>query len=351
MLSVSHTNMFFLAEDRGENHLARAAVALERATQLDPNLFNTRMATGYYYYQGKLDYERALEQFEIAKKLKPGAMDSYASIGYVQRRQGKWEDCLKNLKHALKLDPRSSLLALEIGETMVDLSRYDEAEEYFDRALTLAPDMTAAHALKSLMYLYQGDLERGRRTLEVAPVEPWFTDWAWCRFHFLNRDFEKSLGLLQATQLTAVSQHFFYTPIDELIAQAYLALGDTARARVHFDSSRVALEALIDVDSTDARFHSALGIAYAGVGRKADAIREGKLGIELMPVSKDSKRGPPRHEAMACIYMLIGDYDAAVDELEFILSKPASPTRVPLIRIDPTWDPLRGHPRFQKLIE
>jgi TolB-like protein/Flp pilus assembly protein TadD/predicted Ser/Thr protein kinase len=351
MLVVTSVNLHWMSEDRAIDQLTSAENSLQKAIQLDPHSFNTHMASGYFYYQGKMDYERALEHFENAKNLKPGAADTYASIGYVQRRQGKWDECLDNLKFALELDPRSAHLSYEIAETMLDLGRYDEADRYLDRTIGLAPDHKHAYENKIMVYVFQGDLERSRRVLDRAPPGSSFVEFSRAWISFLDRDFEQSVETLQAIEPPAFSDHFVFIPVDESIALAYFAMGDTSRGLAHFDSSRALLETLTESDSTDARLHSALGIAYAGLGRKEDAIRQGKLGIELMPVSKDSKRGPPRHEAMARIYTMVGEHDEAIDELEFILSKPAARTRVPLLRIDPTWDPLRGHPRFQKLIK
>ena len=93
-----------------------------------------------------------------------------------------------------------------------------------------------------------------------------------------------------------------------------------------------------------------LGIAYACLGRVDDAIREGKMGVELLPVSKEAMNGATRVRSLAQIYVMTGEYDAAVDQLEFLLSRPGE-LSVALLRIDPIWDPLREHPRFQRLLE
>ena len=96
--------------------------------------------------------------------------------------------------------------------------------------------------------------------------------------------------------------------------------------------------------------HSQLGIAYASLGRKEAAIREGQKGVDLLPISKDAVYGPPRIYNLAVIYVMVGEYDAAIGQLELPLSIP-SWVSVPLLRLDPTWDPLRDHPRFQALLE
>ncbi len=100
----------------------------------------------------------------------------------------------------------------------------------------------------------------------------------------------------------------------------------------------------------DVRFHSSLGIAYVGLGRKEDAIREGKLAVELLPVSKEALVGPLRVEDLARIYVMVGEFDAVIDQIEYLLSIPGV-VSIPLLRLDSAWDPLRDHPRFKKLVE
>ena len=127
-------------------------------------------------------------------------------------------------------------------------------------------------------------------------------------------------------------------------------MGNSQLERAYYDSTRSMLETRIQQRPDDERLRSALGIAYAGLGRKADAIREGELAVELLPMSKEAFRGAYRAEDLARIYTTVGEYDAAIDQLAILLAVP-SPTAVPMLRIDPTWNPLRDHPRFQRLLE
>jgi serine/threonine-protein kinase len=249
------------------------------------------------------------------------------------------------------MDPRSGHLAYEIGETMIDLGRYDEAVVYLDRAIGIAPDFTVAHVLKLHLYLYQADLDGARAVLEAMPYKPRYYNALVAILHYYGRDFGTALSFLNSPADPAISEHLFYLPVAEMIATTYSALGEADSARAYFEASRAHLEPLVAAEPNDPRFRSALGVAYAGLGLREEAIREGGRGVELMPVSKDSKQGPPRRFDLARVHLLLGDFDAAVDELEYVLSIPASPTRVPLLRINPFWDPLRDHPRFQKLIE
>ncbi|MFB3111982.1 MAG: hypothetical protein ACE10G_08115, partial [Gemmatimonadales bacterium] len=147
-----------------------------------------------------------------------------------------------------------------------------------------------------------------------------------------------------------LENQFLYVPKAQLYAQIYGLMGNSQLEQAYYDSTRSILETKTEERPDDSRYRSALGIAYAGLGRKADAIREGELAVELLPMSKEAWRGAHRVEDLARIYAMVGEYDAAIDQLEILLAVP-SPTAVPMLRIDPTWEPLRGHPRFQRLLE
>ncbi|MHC4462551.1 MAG: hypothetical protein ACYS30_14125 [Planctomycetota bacterium] len=133
-------------------------------------------------------------------------------------------------------------------------------------------------------------------------------------------------------------------------ARIYGYMNKKELAKEYYDESRSVLESKIREQSEDARLHSSLGIAYAGLGRKEDAIREGKLGVKLLPVTKEAWRGLFKVEALARIYVMVGEFDAAIDQIEFLLSLPGE-LSIPLLRLDPAWAPLRDHPRFKKLLE
>ena len=133
-------------------------------------------------------------------------------------------------------------------------------------------------------------------------------------------------------------------------ARIYEYMDKKELAKKYCDGARSILDSKIDEQPDDALFHSSLDIAYAGLGRKEDAIREGEKGVELLPVTKDAFIGPNRVKDLAKIYAMVGEYEEAINELEHLLKIPSAVSR-PLLRLDPAWEPLRDHPRFKKLIE
>jgi tetratricopeptide (TPR) repeat protein len=147
----------------------------------------------------------------------------------------------------------------------------------------------------------------------------------------------------------AVDNQFIYTPVALLRAHAEKCLGNEASAKKDFEAARAELALKLKTSPDDERLHSSLGLAYAGLGRKEDAVRAGMRGVELLPVEKEAWRGANRLIDLARIYAMIGDQEKAMDVLERLLSIPAEISRASL-KLDSWWIPLRGNARFQKLI-
>jgi tetratricopeptide (TPR) repeat protein len=149
---------------------------------------------------------------------------------------------------------------------------------------------------------------------------------------------------------TLFYSQFVYIPTDLLRAQVYGLMGDGPLEHAHYDSARAFMESNVAERPDDARYRSALAIAYAGLGRREDAIREAEAAVELLPMSREAWVGAYRLEDLARVYTMVGEYDAAIDQLEVLLSVP-SPATIPMLRLDPTWAPLREHPWFRELVE
>jgi len=352
-LSRAHVRMYFGYYDRSEERLALAKQAVDRAFELNPNLPEAHMALGWYYYHGHLDYDRALEQFAITRKSQPNNSWLFAGIGSVQRRQGKYEQALANWKRASELDPRSANRAANLGVTFMLLRKYSEAERYFNRAISLSPDLPRGYNSKAWLYVrWEGSTEKARAVLEEAVQNIKLAE---------NTDIVNSLvdiDVLDGNYQEALDRLSLKSEdIDKMgysnalrYARIYGYMNKNELAKKYYDDARSILESKIEEHPEDAWFHSSLGIAYAGLGHKEEAIREGKLGVELLPVNKEAMRGTYRVEDLARIYVMVDEFDAAIEQLEFLLANPGVMT-IPLFRLDPAWDPLRGHPRFKKLIE
>ncbi len=163
-------------------------------------------------------------------------------------------------------------------------------------------------------------------------------------------DYQKALDRLSSYELEAFDTQFYFIPKALLYAQVNGLMGNQQLEQANYESARSILETKIQQQPEDARFHSSLGIVYAGLGRKDEAIGEGKLAVELLPVSKEAWRGCYRVKDLARIYVMVGEFDAAIKKLEFLLSVPGEMS-IHLLRLDPVWEPLRDHRRFKKIVE
>jgi len=354
-LARAHDKMYWLYHDRSEERLEMEKQAVDKAFQLNPNLPEAHLALGWYHYHGHLDYDRALEQFAIARKSQPNNSKILEGIGYVQRRQGKFEQALVNIKRASELDPLSNVLAISLTVTFMHLRKYPEAERYCERIILLRPDWPKGYFRKAQLYLcWEGSTEKARAVLEEALLNIKSTEDAEIVNSLVNIDvydghYQEALDRLSLKSEYIINQ-FDFIPKALRCAQICGYMNKNELAKKYYDEARSILESKIREQPEDARLHSSLGIAYAGLGRKEDAVREGKLAVEMLPVNKEAMRGPSRVEDLARIYVMVGEFDAAIDQLEFLLSIP-SVLSIPLLRLDPAWDPLRDHPRFKKLLE
>ena len=350
-LSRVHSHLYWDRDDHSKERLDLAERAARKALELDPGLPEAHLALGFYHYWGHRDYDRALEEFAIVQKSRPDDSDLLFSIGLVQRRQGKLDQALANFKRTSELEPLSHLTILEIGYTLVLLRRYSQAERYYDLAISLVPDLPMLYYYKAVLYwCWQGRTEQARAVLEESFKATGNA------FVSVSADLDvydgNYLGALDRLSLKprGINNQYHFRPLALRYAIIYWHRKEEELAKKDYRDVLITLESKIAEDSKDERFHSALGIAYAGLGEEQKAIKHGKLGVELMPASKDAVKGPFRHKDLALIYVMLDKPDAAIDELEYLLSIPGE-LSIPLLRKDPAWESLRNHPRFKRLIE
>jgi tetratricopeptide (TPR) repeat protein len=167
------------------------------------------------------------------------------------------------------------------------------------------------------------------------------------QLEILNRNYQTALALLPLPQYKNYANAIF-------AGDCYRWMNQPAKSRTSYDAARTELEKLLKDNPQDEYLHSWISQAYAGLNRKEEAIREAKTALELLPVSKDAIAGPSLVGVLAIVYVMVGEYESALDQIEYLLTIPthgyATPS-VPMLRIDPRWDPLRSHPRFHKILE
>ncbi len=359
-LSIAHSDMWWFYHDRTRERLERSAASLARAREIAPDLPQVLVAEGWYYYHGLLDYTRALKAFEAALEALPGDPEPAYGIAAVYRRLGDMETSVGYFKRAQELDPRSPILTVQIGETLALLRRLDEAEPYWDQAMALNPEFRDPYVEKARLFVANGDTRSARETLaagaETGAIKPYAQEWIW--LETLEDRYDDALSRLDQAPADLLGDpelgeswntQSVYVPREQWYAILKGLLGDTESERSYWEAAAAHLEPLMLERPEDPRLHSALGIAYAGLGRKVDAIREGKLGVALMPITREAYRGAYRLEDLAQIYANVGEPDAAVDELEILFDRPTLMT-VGRLRLEPWWRPLDGYPRFEALL-
>ncbi|UCC84756.1 MAG: tetratricopeptide repeat protein [Gemmatimonadota bacterium] len=356
-LSRTHSYMYWFFFDHSPERLQQAKDAVDRSLEIEPDLPEAHEALGFYYYMGHLDYERALQEFEIALGQQPGNVEVISGMGYVERRRGNFEVALTHLENAARLDPRDGSLQSEVGQTYALLRNYAEADAHYDRALALVPDDAEAYVLRALNYVdWEGDVFKAAAVLREAAdrgldtVDHPYLGYMWVLLETSVGQDEAALARLSSGSSAAFSTQHYYVPKAMMAAEIYSRMNEPERARQHLDSAVALLEAAIQETPEDARLHSRLGIAYARQGRVEDAIDAGERAVELLPVSKEAWRGLHPIASLARILTITGRHDEAIDRLEYLLSMPAG-ISVARLRMGSEWDPLRSHPRFQALLE
>jgi tetratricopeptide (TPR) repeat protein len=352
-LGRAHSAMHWFYYDRSPSRLDSARTAVEAALRLSPELTEGRIARGYYYYWGLVDYPRALEEFEAARRQQPSNSELLAAIGYVERRRGNWDSALARFQEAVRYDPRSALRTLDLADIYMWTRDYAEAERRFDRASQLAPDWAEPYAYKAMLHLvWRGDRARARAVIGQAltRVSPGRIAQALLIPDAISASLLTSDSVFAAA-VDAIRPSSFDGDTARyhlLLAEAWAYRGDRAAERAHGDSARVLLEREVRDRPDDAKLLARAGLAYARSGRKAEAIRAGRRAAALLPMSLDAYSGPFVMTRLAEIYTLVNEPEHALDTLEPLLTIPSwiSPAE---LRSDPTWVPLRTHPRFADL--
>jgi len=331
----------------------KARASADDALRLQPDLPEGHLARGFAYYYGERDYDRALGEFEIARRDLPNEAQAYMAIGAIQRRQGKWTDSIANFEKAVALDPKNAGFLYNLGFTYVALKQYEAADKVFDRALEVAPQSFSSRALKGIIaILWKGDVEAAEKQLALSPVrdanglvtstEVWVLT--------LGRQFSDALREIQQFPGEVFDAHTGRTPKAFFEGLIYLCQGDKAKATTALEHARAIAEQLVQESPNDAPRRAILGQILASLGQKEAAIEEGKRASELLPESEDAYDGPQITGQLAAIYAWTGERDQALRLLDHLLQT-ANGISVPLLKLDPSWDPLRKDPRFQALVE
>ena len=350
-LALIHGDVYWSNVDRTAKRLALMRTAAEKAVQLAPDLPMAHLALGFYYYRGLRDYDRALAEFSAGLQQQPGNSELLMGRAAVLRRQGRFAESAANYARAVELDPRSSEASFSLAGTSALLRDYPNAVRYTERTLALSPRWTGVYADHALyLTAWRGSLTSALRDLDEALARPdGGAIIGRMRFHAglligSDRADTAVLAKLSANSFNGDTSEFLVWRADWARRR-----GEQARSLTYADSARRILERRVAADPAEARTRMLLALANALGGRKSIALGEASRAVETLPISRDAWDGPDLQEDLAYVETLVGEHDAAIKRLAYLLTIP-SELSVPFLRADPMWDPLRGNPAFQKLV-
>ena len=266
--------------------------------------------------------------------------------------EGRWDEALDAFERAFVLSPRDADLIAQASGALWIMRRYPEAVAAADQAVNLAPDSVWPYLYKTFaLWSWKGSAIETRALLESLPdaAGDWRC-WAWYWQEIFEGRYRDALDRLEAAPDEWIRIKIVARPNSLLAAQAFELLGESAKATSAYEISRELLEAEVTASPEDPRLHSSLGIAYAALGRKEDAIREGIRATELLTREDDGFYYLPYAIDLAHIYTILGEHDSALDQIEYLLDNPSwvSPA---WLEKDPRWRALRHLPRYEALIE
>ena len=353
-LSVAHDQIYFFGFDHTPGRLAAAEAAVEKAFRIRPKAGEAHLARAFHLYNGYLDYEGALAELEVARQTLPNDPRIFRVTGYIQRRQGHWEESTRNLERALELDPRNINTLDQLGDGYRGLRRYAEQKSTIDRILAIEPNNLRMKAWRAEVEVEQkadtGPLHQfinEVRATNPGAMPQIATFWLDCAL--LQRDVAAAREALLASdesQFGGDAVNFPRSFMEGVIARM---ANDEHNAEVAFAAAHAEQEKTVQTQSDYGPAWCVLGVIDAALGRKEDALREGRRAVELLPVERDSINGLHMIENLAMIAAWVGEKDLACEQLAKAIRYPRAVSYGEL-KLSPWWDPLRGEPCFEKIV-
>jgi TolB-like protein/class 3 adenylate cyclase/Tfp pilus assembly protein PilF len=355
-LAYTHDNLYFLGSDHTPERLALAEGAIQAAFRLRPDAGEAHLARAENLYRGHLDYDGALAELDIARRTLPNDPRVFELTGFIARRQGKQEEGLHNIERALELDPRNFYTLQQIALSYSNLRRYSEEAAILNRGLAIKPDDVETKVVRALVELdWKADTRPLHQTIdsirERTPAAIQSVADSWLIYALAEHDAttaERALAALGENTFGTDAVQFSRSFGEGLIARM---AKDESKARAAFAAARAQQEKIVQSEPNYGPALCVLGLIDAGLGRKEQALREGKRAVELLPVEKDSINGTSMIAYFAIIAAWVGDKDLACEQL-------ANASRVSgyglhsygQLKLLPHWDPLRGDPRFERIV-
>ncbi len=331
------------------------------ALRLQPELGEAHLASALCSYRIDRNFENAMPELEKARRLLPNDTESESFIAYIERRRGHWREARAGLERCLERDPGNVTYQEELYTTAYLLRDWPATEQHAIRAEALGPSQQLLKVQRALVAVWKdGDVEPLSKVFAAIPT---YGDSegivAWMRWDaaMMARDYAAAQEAVDGFPYdTLPSVYSAPVPKSYLEGCIALATGDRPRALEKFEAARPAYEAEALAHPESPVRHARLGLLYAYMGRREDAIREGRRAVELKPIERDHFEGPEELCNLALIHAWLGDKDEAIAAVEWLLKEPGgvffyeASMSLWELRLRWQWDPLRSDPRFQKLL-
>jgi TolB-like protein/class 3 adenylate cyclase/Tfp pilus assembly protein PilF len=353
-LAYAHEYLYAVRGDHTPARLALAKAALQAATRLRPDAAETHLARAEYLYYGLRDYAGALAELEIARRALPNDPRLFELTGYILARRGQQEEGLQNQQRAVELDPRNFQFLQQIALSYAYLGRYAESIASLDRALAILPDNAETRAVRGAVYLcWKADTRPLHQTIDsILAQGPGAIASAACYWFFCALAERDPVAAERALVAVGDNPSWQEAPIylNRSFGEGLLArmTKDEARARTAFESARAQQEKIVQAQPDYGPALCVLGLIDAALGRKDLALDEGRRAIALTPVEKDFFNRIVLLQYFAITAAWAGDKELALQQLEAGLRGPVASYGA--LKLHPFWDPLRGDPRFEKIV-
>ncbi len=358
LLAEVELDLYWEGLDKTDARRQSSLAAVEHAARLGPDAGETHLVRAIYLYHGLSDYRRALDELSLARRTLPNHADIPFYAAAIFRRQGRWEESLREFKSVAELDPHNFPVLSETAHTEEAMEHYAEATRRYNQALAVQPgDVYTRERLVMIPYLERADT-RPLQALNAAILasEPEAVE-ASAYFRLVgalaDRDPAAARVALAGFPARGFPTTDFYVPPEWFAGLTARTFGDEAGAHGAFLAAREKVARVVREHPDYAVAWGVLGWIDAGLGRKEEAVREGRRGCELMPPDRDAYNSPNLVGYLAMIYAWCGEKDLALQTLAQVIHARvgiSSNTRYGSLKLDPQWDPLRGDPRFEALV-
>jgi TolB-like protein/Flp pilus assembly protein TadD len=354
-LAHTHDRLYFLGYDHTPARLALAEAAIQAAFRLGPDAGEAHLSRAQNLYRGYLEYDAALAELEVAGQTLPNDAGVFELKAYIQRRRGKQDEAVRSLERAIDLDPRNTFTLQQLALSYHHLRRFAEEKSVLDRALAIEPnDVDTKVARAFVEFHWKADTRPLHQILDsIRATNPGATQtiadgWLICALAERDAGAAINAAIAAGTNPPFIDEaiNFSRPFVEGIIARV---AKDDEKARSAFTAARAEQEKIIHAQPNYGPPLCVLGLIDAGLGRKEEALREGRRAVELLPVEKDAINGTAMIKYLAMIAAWVGDDDLACEQLAVAI-RPPSRLSYGQLKLLPFWDPLRGDPRFEKIV-